>query len=78
MRLWEMATLQTYGARYVKDVTPFGLACYFLVDGQDLWVDVWQEPGLLHLVFEDGAVHRRQGLHGDKDVGARPGHRRCR
>ena len=40
-------------------------------DGPDLWVDVLEEPGACHLLFEDGLVDGRQGLHVDKEVGSR-------
>ncbi len=40
-------------------------------DGPDLRVDVFEQLRLLHLLFEDGLVDRRQGLHVDKEVSSR-------
>jgi hypothetical protein len=38
-------------------------------DGPDLWVEVVQQSGLVHVFFEDGAVDGGEGFDGDKEVG---------
>jgi len=39
-------------------------------DGPHLGVDVLQQSGLAHVVFEDGSVDGGQGFDGDKEVGS--------
>ena len=37
----------------------------------DVWIDLFKCPGFCHLLLEDGAVDRRQGAYGDREVGSR-------
>jgi hypothetical protein len=45
-------------------------------DGSDLWVDVLQQSGVAHGVFEESLGDGGEGVDGDKAVGAggTPGH----
>jgi len=47
-----------------------GLTVDVLGDGPDLGVDVLQQSGLAHIVFEHGAVEGGEGFDRDKEVSA--------
>ena len=45
-------------------------------ESPDVWVDMPQESGVVHVFFEEGAVDGGEGFHGDKEGGSggSPGH----
>jgi hypothetical protein len=47
-----------------------GLAVDVPRNSPGLWVDVLQQSGLAHVVFEERAVEGGEGLDGDKEVGS--------
>ncbi len=46
------------------------LAVHVPGDVPDVGIDMGKLPGGAHLLFEDGAVDRRQGSHGNREVGS--------